>query len=209
MNLEDFGSLYSWRPFKSELQLNPGRFRNHKIFVYGYHLPSITKSLVMLGLKKLNGSSSLGRPTMPSKSYAKHYTHMHTCCTSKTDSYADKVLILMPTTASSPLTQSALLELSSLLGKVGWKGTLRHLENNDICSMMEGADGHSSEGRRWLLWIWLMCGYTEGSAMGREDDSEELQDVLSPELSAIHIKWCKTHARAYCWVEEVKLLVEE
>ncbi|KAF8442225.1 hypothetical protein L210DRAFT_3397494 [Boletus edulis BED1] len=97
---------------------------------------------------------------------------------------------------------NALLELSPLLGKDGWKGTLRRLENNDIRSMTEGTDERSSEGRRRLSWIWIMCGYTEGTSTRTEDDSEDLQD-------AIRIEWYKTRARTHRWAEEVELLVEE
>ena len=44
-------------------------------------------------------------------------------------------------------THRTLSELSQLLGKVGWKGTLRCLEEDDIRLMTEGRDEHSSEGR--------------------------------------------------------------
>lgn len=74
---------------------------------------------------------------------------------------------------------SALSELSPLLGKVGWKSVLRCLEDSDIRSMTEGTDERSSEGRRRLSWIWLTCGYTEGSSADTEDDSEDLQEGAS------------------------------
>ena len=80
----------------------------------------------------------------------------------------------------------ALSELSRLLGKVGWKGTLRCLEDADIHSMTEGGDKRSSEGRRQLSWIWLMCGYTEGCSDSVEDDSEELQDAVLFSMSCFH-----------------------
>lgn len=82
---------------------------------------------------------------------------------------------------------SALSELSRLLGKVGWKGTLRCLEEEDIRSMTEGGDECSSEGRRRLSWIWLMCGYIEGCSEGVEDDSEELQDGALFSMTYFHV----------------------
>lgn len=65
---------------------------------------------------------------------------------------------------------SALLALSSLLRKVGWKNTLRPLEAHDIRPMTDGTDDLPSEGRRRLSWIWLVCGYGEGDT---ENDGDE------------------------------------
>ncbi|KAH0826244.1 hypothetical protein J3R83DRAFT_5708 [Lanmaoa asiatica] len=92
----------------------------------------------------------------------------------------------------------ALLALSPLLGKVGWKSTFRPLEKEDIRCMTDGTDDRASEGRRRLSWIWIACGSDNGE--GGEDQS--LQD-------AIRIEWCKARARAHRWAEEVELLVEE
>lgn len=71
----------------------------------------------------------------------------------------------------------AMVTLSPLLGKVGWQGTLRSLADEDIRSMTAGTDGQSSEGRRRLSWIWLICSYGDESAM--RDDEEDLQDGMS------------------------------
>ena len=67
---------------------------------------------------------------------------------------------------------TALLKLALLLGKVGWKNALRPLQDEDICSMAEGISDLSSKGRRWVSWIWLVCGYSESS----KDGDAELQD---------------------------------
>lgn len=69
---------------------------------------------------------------------------------------------------------STLLRLSTLLGKVGWKNTLRPLHADDIRSMTEGINDLPSEGQQRLSWIWLVCGYSE-SGMDVKGD-EELQD---------------------------------
>ena len=68
----------------------------------------------------------------------------------------------------------ALLALSPLLGKVGWKDTLRPLEDRDICAMTDSTDVMPGEGRRRLSWIWLTCGYS-GDGINNDVD-EELQD---------------------------------
>ena len=64
----------------------------------------------------------------------------------------------------------ALLALSPLLGKVGWKDTLRPLEDRDICAMTDSTDVMPGEGHRWLLWIWLTCGYSGDSINGDVDE---------------------------------------
>ncbi|KAF8137103.1 hypothetical protein EV363DRAFT_1156356 [Boletus edulis] len=91
----------------------------------------------------------------------------------------------------------ALSALSPLLGKVGWATTFRPLEKEDIRSMTHGTEDRPTEGRRRLSWIWLTCGYTDGTQA-----DEGLQD-------AIRLEWCKARARANRWAEEVELLVEE
>lgn len=68
----------------------------------------------------------------------------------------------------------ALLTLSPLLGKVGWKNSLRPLKNQDIRAMTEGTNDRPTEGRRRLSWIWLVCGYSEGDA--EQEGDESLQD---------------------------------
>ncbi|KAG1795019.1 uncharacterized protein HD556DRAFT_1442348 [Suillus plorans] len=52
-----------------------------------------------------------------------------------------------------------------------------------------------SEGRRQLLWIWMVEGVGD-------DEDEVVQDCL-------RIEWCKAHARMMRWKEEIELLREE
>ncbi|KAG8215472.1 hypothetical protein J3R82DRAFT_9098 [Butyriboletus roseoflavus] len=63
--------------------------------------------------------------------------------------------------------------------------------------MTDGMDDWLTEGQRRLSWIWLTCGYNNGM-----EGDEGLQD-------AICLKWCKAHAHAHHWAEEVELLVQE
>ncbi|KAG2030871.1 hypothetical protein BDR03DRAFT_936546 [Suillus americanus] len=51
------------------------------------------------------------------------------------------------------------------------------------------------EGRQKLMWIWMMDG-VDSHADGGDVDS-------------VCVEWCKSHARALCWSEEVNLLQEE
>ncbi|KAF8833339.1 hypothetical protein BDN67DRAFT_1017670 [Paxillus ammoniavirescens] len=94
---------------------------------------------------------------------------------------------------------SALCTLGPLLGKVGWNNGLHLLADADIRAMTKGSDDQQGEGRRRLSWIWLLCGYTDGT---QDADDAGLQD-------AICIEWCKARARAHRWEEEVDLLFEE
>ncbi|KAI6112749.1 hypothetical protein F5141DRAFT_1188096 [Pisolithus sp. B1] len=85
--------------------------------------------------------------------------------------------------------------LGPLLGKVGWKTALQLLADDDIHSM-SGEDDQASEGRQWLSWIWLACGYMVENVDDKSDH-------------AIWIKWYKARARAHCWAEEFNLLLED
>ena len=64
----------------------------------------------------------------------------------------------------------ALLALSPLLGKVGWKDTLQPLEDCDICAMTDSTDVMPGEGHRQLSWIWLTCGYNGDGINGDVDE---------------------------------------
>lgn len=72
---------------------------------------------------------------------------------------------------------AALLALSKPLGKSEWNRNLRFLENVDIRPMTEGTEDRSSEGRRRLSWIWIVCGYKEDAT--EEDGEQELQEGAS------------------------------
>ncbi|KAG2030597.1 hypothetical protein BDR03DRAFT_1016987 [Suillus americanus] len=80
------------------------------------------------------------------------------------------------------------------LGKVGWQGGLRPLEDDDIRPLI---DPYSmpGQGRRKLTWIWRMSGVDSGGD-GTDEDG-------------VRVEWCKARARAMRWAEEVELLQEE
>ena len=85
-------------------------------------------------------------------------------------------------------SHTALLNLSPLLGKVGWMDSLRYLEKDDIRPMTSGTEDRASEGRRRLSWIWLTCGYDDDNT---EKEDEGLQDgmvsymILVPKLTVV------------------------
>ncbi|KIM79146.1 hypothetical protein PILCRDRAFT_10574 [Piloderma croceum F 1598] len=85
--------------------------------------------------------------------------------------------------------------LPHCINNEGWCGWLLPLAKEDICALKEGEEGES-EGRRSLSWIWRIVG------VGGDLDDEGLQEAL-------HIKWCRSCARAMCWLEEVLFLCEE
>ncbi|KAF8426143.1 hypothetical protein L210DRAFT_3615035 [Boletus edulis BED1] len=82
----------------------------------------------------------------------------------------------------------------------GWNSTLRLLKDDDARAMAAGTKGRSSEGRRRVSWIWLVCGYGERTVESNADQDQQ---------NAIRAEWCKARARAYRWAEEAELLVEE
>ncbi|KAF8425786.1 hypothetical protein L210DRAFT_3615051 [Boletus edulis BED1] len=89
----------------------------------------------------------------------------------------------------------ALLALSPLLqvGKTSrWNSTLWFLKDDDARAMTAGTEGRSSEGRRRVSWIWLVCGYGERTVESNADQDQQ---------NAIRVEWCKA--------QEVELLVEE
>ncbi|KAG1907212.1 uncharacterized protein F5891DRAFT_1181507 [Suillus fuscotomentosus] len=92
---------------------------------------------------------------------------------------------------------SALKRLSPALSCTMWKEEFPKLENDDIRGMSQGKPGQSS-GNCTLSWIW--------KARGIASDAPEGETVLNESL---RIEWCKSCARATCWVEEVQLLEEE
>ncbi|KAG6907074.1 hypothetical protein DXG01_010682 [Tephrocybe rancida] len=70
------------------------------------------------------------------------------------------------------------------------------LERADIQEISEADDERTSEGKRKLSWIWKTLGIV----------SNDSSDLL---CDALQIEWCKSHARAVRFSEEVKLLTEE
>ncbi|KAH7905178.1 hypothetical protein BJ138DRAFT_1231765, partial [Hygrophoropsis aurantiaca] len=93
--------------------------------------------------------------------------------------------------------RTALLALSSHLGKVGWQDNLRPLQDDDIkpATYNRLETTTTTEGRRRLTWIWLIAGESE-------DGNKKEQD-------AVRVEWCKARSRAMRWSEEVELLFEE
>jgi hypothetical protein len=91
--------------------------------------------------------------------------------------------------------RAALVSLAPLLGKTGWEGQLRPLEDADKREIAE-AEGPVSEGKRTLSWIWKTIG-----VVGAKDDSL-LHDSLC-------VEWCKSRAHVMRFTEEVELLQEE
>ncbi|KAF8062351.1 hypothetical protein FPV67DRAFT_1563697 [Lyophyllum atratum] len=90
---------------------------------------------------------------------------------------------------------SALLALSPLLKKVGWRDQLLSLAAEDIRELA-GEEG-VGQGKTVMSWIWT----TRGVA-GIGADDEVFRDAL-------RIEWCKSRARAMRFTEEVELLSEE
>ncbi|KAG2140887.1 uncharacterized protein EDB93DRAFT_1241820 [Suillus bovinus] len=92
---------------------------------------------------------------------------------------------------------SALEVLAEALLEVEWMNQFPKLEKDDIWGMTEvqAASESQTEGRRLVAisWIWKQ---SHGAGQ------EELSD-------AMHIEWCKAHAWASRWSEEVELLQEE
>ncbi|KAG2366572.1 hypothetical protein BDR07DRAFT_1449292 [Suillus spraguei] len=101
------------------------------------------------------------------------------------------------TTTKYNIAWSALEVLAKALLEVDWMNQFPKLEKEDIRGMMEDQAAGESQTEEWRLvaisWIWKQRHGT---------GQEELSDV-------IHIEWCKAHARASQWSEEVKLLQEE
>ncbi|KAG1720604.1 uncharacterized protein EDB91DRAFT_1240394 [Suillus paluster] len=83
--------------------------------------------------------------------------------------------------------RTALSSLAHILRKVGWDHRYKVLERKDNIRGIQ------------LSWIWLVEGVGD-------DEDEAVQDSkLEHEL----VEWCKAHARAMRWAEEVELLQEE
>ncbi|KAF9231579.1 hypothetical protein BU15DRAFT_90871 [Melanogaster broomeanus] len=87
-------------------------------------------------------------------------------------------------------------------GEVGWMNSLRPLENEDIRAMTEGTNDRPTEGRRRLLWIWLVNWWSDRQSWGLTNDlvvNEGLkayalrQAVLRVELGKYFTRtWCNT-----------------
>ncbi|KIM66480.1 hypothetical protein SCLCIDRAFT_21951 [Scleroderma citrinum Foug A] len=93
-----------------------------------------------------------------------------------------------------------LFTLGPLLGQVGWKDQLQPLADGDICLLADTYDLRPGEGRRWVSWIWWVCGY------GKQATEDESDNGFQ---EAIRVEWCKACARTHRWEEEVRLLFEE
>ncbi|KAG2051604.1 hypothetical protein BDR06DRAFT_1060927 [Suillus hirtellus] len=90
----------------------------------------------------------------------------------------------------------ALESLSGRLDKVGWEVSLRSLRSKDVRPMGDFVGGHT-QGTGMISWIWLATSVDTGRF-----ENDHVQDC-------IHIEWCKAHAHAAQWSEEVQLLLEE
>ncbi|KAG1788775.1 uncharacterized protein HD556DRAFT_1433970 [Suillus plorans] len=88
---------------------------------------------------------------------------------------------------------TALKFLAMLLKKMDWKGRLHELADEHIKPLVDLFGVW--EGRRQVSWIWMM----EGIDCNGQDCDDD----------GVHIKWCKSRARALQWTEEVELLTEE
>ncbi|KAG1738452.1 uncharacterized protein EDB91DRAFT_1249364 [Suillus paluster] len=88
----------------------------------------------------------------------------------------------------------ALKTLAPLLKKVGWRGRLQDLKDEDMKPLVDPFS-RETEGCRRLTWIWMMTGVDTGSDGG--------------DVDGVHVEWCKSRARAMCWAEEIELLQEE
>ncbi|KAG2119820.1 uncharacterized protein F5147DRAFT_742104 [Suillus discolor] len=86
----------------------------------------------------------------------------------------------------------ALKALATVVKKKDWRGHWQELADDDVKPLINlFATG---EGRRQVSWIWMM----DGVDCGEEGDN-----------NGVRIEWCKSHARALRWSEEVELLREE
>ncbi|KAG2336247.1 hypothetical protein BDR05DRAFT_978823 [Suillus weaverae] len=93
------------------------------------------------------------------------------------------------------VAHAALSSLAPALNKVGWNFKFCSLNNKDDVRGMTVPRKGESEGRRQLLWIWVVEGVGD-------DEDEVVQDGL-------RVKWCKARARMMHWKEEIELLEEE
>ncbi|KAG1855838.1 hypothetical protein C8R48DRAFT_749263 [Suillus tomentosus] len=89
--------------------------------------------------------------------------------------------------------RSALLSLGHHLEKCGWELTMRPLLDSDVKPMGD----MEQQGRGTISWIWL-----DSHADNSCTENERIQDC-------VRLEWCKAHARAHRWSEEVELLLEE
>ncbi len=105
--------------------------------------------------------------------------------------------------------QADLVVLAMALGdvKAGWDRQLRVLNAADVRPLDETMPGET-EGRRAMSWIWRVhCHDTDA------EETAEGMSILAAMFSdpknivvALRIEWCKTHARAHRWREEVNNL---
>ncbi|KAG1832385.1 hypothetical protein EV424DRAFT_1469546 [Suillus variegatus] len=89
----------------------------------------------------------------------------------------------------------ALKTLVPLLKKVGWRGWLQDLKDEDVKPLVDPFSRETKGCRHRLTWIWMMTGVDTGSDEG--------------DVDGVRVEWCKSRPRAMCWVEEIELLQEE
>ncbi|KAG1892934.1 uncharacterized protein F5891DRAFT_986314 [Suillus fuscotomentosus] len=87
----------------------------------------------------------------------------------------------------------ALKTLAPLLKKVGWRGWLQDLKDEDVKPLVDPFS-RETKGRRRLTWIWMMTGVDTGSDGG--------------DVDGVRVEWCKSRARAMHWAEEMRRVLQ-
>ncbi len=94
--------------------------------------------------------------------------------------------------------------------KVGWDRQLWVLNVADVCPLDETMPGET-EGQHAMSWIWHV--HRHDTDVEETAEGMSLLAVMFSDLkyivAALRIEWCKTHACAHCWHEEVILVEEE
>ncbi|KAG1725657.1 hypothetical protein EDB19DRAFT_1897750 [Suillus lakei] len=94
------------------------------------------------------------------------------------------------------VARAALTTLAQILDEdPAWKDIFKPLNRNKDLKSLKDMWEKETEGTRHLSWIWKTPGVAEDASVGLHD--------------ALRIEWCKAHARAMRWEEEVDLLKEE
>ncbi|KAG1805426.1 hypothetical protein EV424DRAFT_1544391 [Suillus variegatus] len=87
----------------------------------------------------------------------------------------------------------ALKTLAPLLKKVGWRGRLQDLKDEDVKPLVDPFS-RETEGHCCLMWIWMMTGVDTGSDGG--------------DVDGVCMEWCKSRARAMRWAEEMRRVLQ-
>ncbi|KAG0698532.1 hypothetical protein DFH29DRAFT_983865 [Suillus ampliporus] len=94
------------------------------------------------------------------------------------------------------VARAALANLAPILNEGRtWMEVFKPLNRSKDLKALKDMWEKETEGTRHLSWIWKTPGVSENASVGLHD--------------ALHIEWCKAHARAMQWEEEVDLLKEE